>query len=402
MYYLFGIIAIAVYIVAKYLFKLSPQISLLTAALLGSLFAGLPEFWYRWFFAFGGVTDILLTVSLGILIVILLNKLQFFSTSINKINENVANRYLNILFKTIIFAIPGMISGSFIVTGMVLRSSLEFTEENSSFLWFAAFIGVISPPVNIYYKLLDVGLIGGYGFGGLNIINDLAIVAGALLIISPLIFKKTVIKPRKTGSSSMFFISGLFIVIFLIGEVILRRLRPEMLFPGVINFFLLFIIMAVVFLYYANNQSQAFLESLKVVEKDFRAALPYLFLILGAGFIIAMSVHTGFRGSLIIFLEGVSNIYYLVFVILASLGVAIISPFLSLPLIALPALFVSPANNHVYLAFVITLPLFYYIVKRNKSIEGEEAPICLSRTTSRILIILITVLVWGNAFIRII
>lgn len=399
MYYLYGIASIAIFIIAKYLLKLTLQISLLIAVLLGSLIAGLPEFGYRWVFAFGGVTDLILKVSLGILIVIFLNKIHFFSTSISRINENISNQYLNAFLKTIIFAIPGMLSGSFIVTGIIFRSSLEFTEENREFLWFAAFIGVISPPVNIYYQLLDSGLIGGYGFSGLDIMNKLALVTLALLIISPFIFRKVVVNPKESKSKSLFLVTRVFVVIFLIGEIFLRRLMPEILFPAIINFFIFFLIMGSMFIYYKNKHSNTLLESFKEIEKDFSATLPYLFLILLTGFTIAMSVHTGFRGSLIILLEDLSNEYFLIFAILGSLSITVLSPFLSLSLIALPALFVPAANDALFLAFVISLPLFYYILNRDTSVEGYEASICIGGTITRILISLITLIVWGNAFI---
>jgi len=123
-YYLFGISLIILFLVFRSYLDLSLPISLLFSALLGSLISGLSEFWYRWFLGLGGVTDLLIIVALGILVVLLLDINGFFSQGIKKIDASIGNSYLKNLLKSFILLIPGMITGSFLVSGMIIKNNI--------------------------------------------------------------------------------------------------------------------------------------------------------------------------------------------------------------------------------------------------------------------------------------
>lgn len=359
MMYLFALAIIIVTIVTKVIFKWQGSLGILLGTTIAYLLLRGPEPYYRIFFALGSVTDLIIRIALGALIVELLKKGGVLKAILFLIESKIKIKYLQALCIAFLAGLPSLISGSFLV-GMTALKELWPLQEKRGFLRAALLLGVLAPPFNPYLELLILGR-------GWEINLDMLALGLPILlffVLIPLLPHPPKAGLKLTSVSNKAVASILLTLLFLIWELALKNLFPQIAPPSVMTTTFLFLALLGL-----NFKAKA------ALEKGLTSAIPAMTLILSGGFLISLAAVAGYRGMMVLKLlefEGTTEILILM---LGALILGVVSPVMGIALLGVPMVVDSAPSSHIIVSFVLITVTSGYFGAFLKGIEGEDASI---------------------------
>lgn len=348
MSFMFPTIMIVVFLVSYYGFRLYPGLALLLSGGLASLAMGLPEPWFRWVFATGSVTDLLLRLAMGAVIAEILIRNGVFRNAVAWVEQKIELKYFRNILVALIVAFPSFISGSFLI-GEKAAKSLWSTEEKPRFFYrLAVLMGVLAPPFNPYFELLKLGRGWEMRFNW----RPLGLILLVVLLMMPFFRKKEKLVEADQLNPVVFHFCFWPTLVYVLWDLVVHL---SGYYVGPTSFILvlfLFTLLALVNL-------RSFPKSL---EAGLRVALPVLLCVLATGFGISVAASAGYRGEAVLHIINLSSVAKVWFFLVSAALLGAINPYLALILVGVPMIVDGVPHLYILTSFLLIIATVGYFV----------------------------------------
>lgn len=353
--YVFPVAVLILFLLGRWFIKLPGGLALLLAGALAYILAGGPEPLYRYVLALGSVTNLLILMALGALVVECLHRRGILSRLVSWGNRHIPIPYVRHLFFALVAALPGMLSGSFFMSRRVTKDL--WAGQDKGFVRAAVLLGVLAPPLNPYIELLILGR-------GWQMTFDYGILL--LLLLIPLFLLPLCTAPgdiqvaQKKTNPLLLHLTAWPVLLYVLMDLGMKLGWLDLYMASPIP--LLFLL---IYLFLIHRK-----ETLREMEEGIRGILPGMAYILGAGFLISLAPLVGFRGEMVLFLSERGGEGGLL--LLGSLLLGLITPVASLIFLGVPAVAFSVPDTALLTGFFIFTVTAGTLIPWPWGIEGTE------------------------------
>lgn len=339
--------------------KMYPGLALLLGGALAFLLSGVEEPFHRMFFALGSVTDLLLRMALGALVVEFLRSRGLLYQSMSLIQTRIKSSYLRRLLLAVVLAFPGLLSGSFYM-GHRVAKNLEWEEGRFHFFRGAILLGVLAPPFNPYLELLFLGRGWQIDFSWF----PLSLILLTALLLLPFFFSLGSLGIPFVEKRSFFYHLHLWPVLAYL------LLEAGALFGFLLEIPSSPVLLLFLFSFFALLNGRRLLEEM---EQGLRSILPGLVYLQSAAFLISLAAVVGYRGEMVLQLAQYTAGERIGLLLSGSLLLGVISPQAAIVFLGVPAVVVAAPGGLVITGFLLPAVTSGVLFPRAGGVEGEEA-----------------------------